>query len=905
MKNEIIIKGARANNLQNISLNIPKNKIIVITGVSGSGKSTLAYDTIYAEAQRRYIESLSSYARQFLKNHNKPEVDEIKGLSPAIAINQKKNINNARSTVGTTTEIYYYLTLLYEKMGAIFCPTNGREVKPSSFDDVKKYIQQLQLNTKFLVCCPIKQQDILRLKNEGYAKIIYKKTIINSNEITNTNTSPILIIDKLIYKQQSDFQSNLYNAYNKAVEYGQGECLIYNQNYNLIQSFDENLILDNSIFEKPHKDLFNFNNPYGACSNCRGHGELLDLDENKIIPNKELSIRDNAIHPWKNGKMEKWKNELIELSSKINFPINKKYQDFSKEEKNILWHGKQTFKGIVGFFNFIKRKSYKIQYRIMMSRYQSVSICKQCDGNRLRKESQYIKIKNHNIGKLVNLNIVDFLFFIKNIPSFNSTDTIIKKIKQEIILRSESIINLGLEHLTLNRKSSSLSGGETQKINIAKSLSSGLVGSLYILDEPSIGLHDRDTVKLIDILKKLKEIGNSIIIIEHDKKIIQSADHIIDMGPLAGSLGGKIIYSGKLQTKCQQSLTLNYINKNITIQKTNSYRKLVKHIEIKGAHANNLKNIDVKIPLNAFTAITGVSGSGKTTLLKDVLLPAIKRKLKDYNYIKPKCIDVDINLNDCENIEFLNYNSIKKYSKSIPATYINAFDSIRELFSSQNLAKNHNITAKHFSFNVKSGRCENCKGLGYVTVEMQFLSDMEMKCETCEGHRYQDDILNILFADKNISDILNLTIEENYHFFQENKQFKIAKKLQPLIKVGLGYLKLGQPVSTLSSGEAQRLKLASFLHNNNTKSILIFDEPTTGLHFHDIHILFQAFQELIQTGNTVIVIEHNLDIIKNVDWIIDLGPESGQKGGNVIFSGIPNDLIKENSYTGLALRKEF
>jgi len=905
IKNEIIIKGARLNNLKNISVNIPKNKIVVITGVSGSGKSTLAYDTIYAEAQRRYIESLSSYARQFLKNHSKPEVDHIKGLSPAIAIKQKTNTNNSKSTIGTATEIYYYLTLLYERIGKTMSPISGKEVINMSFDDFKKYIYTLRPNMRFLICANIDRDLIEHYQQKGFSRVISNEKIEEIEECKVVEKEVKLIIDRLIFKASSEFDFILLQAYNQAIEIGSGVCFVHNEDGAFKQVFNSNFTLDDIIFEKPHKDLFNFNNPYGACKNCNGHGDLIDLDPNKIVPNKNLSILQDAIHPWRNGKMEKWKKDLISKANNINFPVNKNYSTLSKKEKDILWNGKDEFKGLFYFFAFLKKKSYKIQYRVMLSRYRSLSICKECSGNRLRKEAQYVRINNQNIAQSINLNIRELLIFVQEIRGMDHKKKIVEKLKDEITSRLQSMIKLGLHYLTLNRKCNSLSGGETQKINISKSIGSGLIGSLYILDEPTIGLHSKDTNQLIEILQKLKNLGNSIIIVEHDKEIIKSSDHIIDIGPFAGLYGGEIIYSGPItKTYPENSLTLNYVHNKMQIKHTLKDKNPTDFIDIYGAKANNLKNINVSIPLNVFTAITGLSGSGKTTLLKEILLPGIKRKLKDYSFEIPECKNIDIDIKEIENIDFLNQSSIKKSSKSTPITYISAFDKIRNLLASEELAKINNLSAKHFSFNVLGGRCDHCKGQGCVVVEMQFLSDIKLKCEICNGKRYREEVLQICFNNHNIYDILNLTVQEAYDFFVQHKEIHIASKIKPLIKVGLSYLKLGQSMATLSSGEIQRLKLGSFLSNENKKSILIFDEPTKGLHFHDIQILINAFEELIKIGNTIIIIEHNLDVIKNVDWVIELGPDSGSNGGSVVFAGKPSELINKNTHTGLALKKE-
>jgi len=904
-KNEIVVKGARLHNLKNVSVKIPKNKIVVVTGVSGSGKSTLIYDTIYAEAQRRYVESLSSYARQFLKNRSKPEFDEIKGLSPAIALETKTNINNPRSTVGTTTEIYHFITLLYERLGKVISPISKKEVTPISFNEFKKFIFKLKHKTKFVICCRIPSNRLKYFIEEGYSRIILNKKIVETSTIKTDIQDCLLVIDRLVYNPTKEFDFILRESYNKALEIGVGEFSIYTEKVDFITNFNNKMILDGIQFEKPHKDLLNFNNPYGACPKCNGHGDLLDIDEEKVIPNKQLSVFDGAIHPWKSSGMDKWKRGLLNELIKEDFPIHKKYIDLSINEKTRIWKGGKNLTSIYDFFEFLKRKSYKIQYRVMLSRYRGLSKCNYCNGNRLNPVSQYISVNNKTIGDIINMSMMELLQFINTINGPRNEKKLIQQIINEILSRLNTLIKLGLDYLTLNRKSSSLSGGESQRINIAKAIGSVLVGTIYILDEPSIGLHSRDTNKLLEILKTLKSLGNSILIVEHDKDIIKAADYLIDMGPLAGINGGEIIYKGGLITQKNSSLTLQYINKNIKI--SNNFKKRIpkNFIQIKGINKNNLKNVDVSIPIGVFVAITGVSGSGKSTLIKDVLLPAIKRKLKDYSFKHAPCEGIDLGLyQDIEGIEFVDQNSIKKSSKSTPITYINCFDNIRTLFAIQKDAKHNNLTAKHFSFNVNGGRCEDCKGQGYIIVEMQFLSDIKIKCEKCNGKRYQDLILKVKYNNKNIDELLNSTIEESYDFFIKNKETSITKNMAPLLSVGLGYLKLGQTINTLSSGELQRLKLASFLNRKYKNNILIFDEPTKGLHFHDIKILLKAFQSLVDAGNTLIVIEHNLDIIKNVDWVVDLGPEGGEKGGNVVFNGSPTDLAKEDSHTGLALKKE-
>ena len=903
----ITIKGARSNNLKNISLKIPKNKIIVITGVSGSGKSTLAYETIYAEAQRRYIESLSSYARQFLKRHKKPEYDLINGLSPAIAIEQKTNINHSRSTVGTASEIYHYLTILYANIGKTISPISNKIVKKNSFKDVEEYVKNIKNGQKLLLCTTIKHDDITQLKSKGFSRILLNNKIISIDDITpNCKDVIYLIIDRFITSNKFDYFT-LKESYNTSIEIGHGSSIIIDSNGIILKKFNEQFTLDNILFQEPTKELFNFNNPYGACSHCNGNGDIIDIDIDKVIPDMNLSIIDDAIHPWKSGKMGRWKNKLIAIAKENNLPLEKKYSKLSHTHKSIIWEGTRGFEGINAFFNFLKRKAYKIQYRVMLSRYRGNTICKECNGSRLNTSSEYVMIKSTNINTLINFTLSNLLSFLRNIKLDKDDDVISIKIISELEKRISFLIDLGLGYLTINRKSNSLSGGETQRINIAKSIGSGLIGALYILDEPSIGLHAKDTKKLIKILQSLKSLGNTVIVVEHDKDIIKAADHMIDIGPMAGENGGNLMYNNALSNiNSHRSLTIDYLTNKINISQTHKIRKPTKFIKIVKASANNLKNININIPLDVLTVITGVSGSGKTTLIEKVLFPGIKRKLKDYNFKKPQCIDITCDIQQIESIDFINQKSMKTSSKSNPITYVKAFDNIRNLYASQNKAKLYNLKPKDFSFNVKGGRCENCKGQGYVVVEMQFMADISIVCEKCDGNRYIEKILDIEYKNKNIAQLLSTTIEESYLFFKSHNQDKIANQMTPLIDVGLGYLKLGQASNTLSSGEAQRLKLAYFLSSKKTNSILIFDEPTKGLHFNDIKKLIASLQNLMKHNNTIIVIEHNLDFIKTADWIIDLGPNGGEDGGLVMFSGTPQNMIKlPKSHTGQELKKQF
>ncbi|MBJ04415.1 MAG: excinuclease ABC subunit A [Flavobacteriales bacterium] len=904
----IIIKGAKSNNLKNISIKIPKNKLVVITGVSGSGKSTLAYDTIYAESERRYVESLSSYARQFLRKHNKPKFDEIKGLSPSISIKARTSINNPRSTVGTITDIYHYLTLLYERMGVIISPISGKEVKRNNFEDFKNYIYTFSKGFKYIVCCEIKKSQLDYFYSMGYSRLIINSKMISIDKIISSKKKYkkiLLIIDRLVFNNKTEDLSLLNNTYSKGMELGNDQIYIYDSNFALLKIFNKKLEMDNIVFQEPTRQMFNFNNAYGACEKCQGHGDIIDLDEDKIIPYKELSFNKYAVHPWKSESMSKWKNQFILKSKLFKFPLDKPYKNLSNDEKNLLWNGNQKVKGIRDFFNLLEKKSYKIQYRVMLSKYRGKTKCDACNGSRLKENCKYIFINNININNLINLEIPQLFKFINKMDLLKDKSAITNTIITEIKQRIDTLINLGLGYLTLNRKSSSLSGGEMQRINIAKSIGSVLVGSLYILDEPTIGLHPKDTNKLINTLIKLKDQGNSVIVVEHDKQIMKRADHLIDLGPWAGERGGQIVYEGPSNNKLETSLTLDYIHNRKKIKRNNQKRRIQYFLSLTGVEKNNLNGVKVHIPLKVLTAITGLSGAGKTTLLKDVIFPAIKRELKDFSFKKPKYDKLKIDLNKIANIEFIDQNSIKKSSKSTPITYIKAFKNIRELFASQKKAQLNSLNPKHFSFNTKGGRCEKCKGLGYLLVEMQFLADMKLECRHCLGTRYTKEILSIKFKNKSIHDILNMTIDQAFIFFQNHNYDIIASKLIPLKNVGLGYIRLGQTINTFSSGELQRLKLASFINEKQKNSILIFDEPSKGLHFHDVQILIDALQILVNAGNTIIVIEHNTDIIKNSDWVIDMGPDSGDKGGKIIFSGLPQDLQKENSHTGLALKDEY
>ncbi|MFC2137662.1 excinuclease ABC subunit UvrA [Bacteroidota bacterium] len=923
----IEIKGARVHNLKNIDVTIPRNKFIVITGLSGSGKSSLAFDTLYAEGQRRYVESLSSYARQFLGRMHKPEVDMINGIPPAIAIGQKVNTHNPRSTVGTTTEIYDYLKLLFARTGKTYSPLSNKLVKHNTVNDVADYILNLPEDTKFMILTKYEVEenqeivaalDILLRKGETRIESkgkIYKITdLINNPGEINISKRFNLVIDRAMVKYSEDFRNRISDSIQTAFFDGKGKCIVktfVNDGSNE-ESFSNIFEADGILFEEPNVHMFSFNSPVGACKRCEGYGQVIGIDENLVIPDKNLSIYQDAIACWRGEKMKKWKDRLIFNADKFNFPIHKPYYELSLEQKGLLWTGNRHFKGINAFFKYVESKNYKIQYRVMLARYRGKTICPECKGTRLKKEAAYVKVSNKNIQELVNLPLSKLLEYIRKIKLSKYEEKIASRILIEIKSRLEYLCDVGLEYLTLNRLSSTLSGGESQRINLANSLGSSLVGSLYILDEPSIGLHPRDTNRLIKVLKHLQGIGNSVIVVEHDEEIIRASDQIIDIGPKAGRLGGEIIFQGgheKLLVE-KNSLTAKYLNEIEKIEIPEKRKTWNNYIEVIGAFENNLKGINVKFPLNIITVITGVSGSGKSSLIKNVLFNSLN---KYYNGVGEKSgkfgtLKGDINL--ISNVEFVNQNPIGKSSRSNPVTYIKAYDEIRKLFANQQASKLYGYKPSHFSFNIDGGRCEECAGEGIITVEMQFMADVELICESCNGKRFKEDILDVKYNGKNIFNVLELTVNEAIEFFSQkndNAEKKIIDKLQPLQNVGLGYVKLGQSSNTLSGGESQRVKLASFLikEKNIQPLLFIFDEPTTGLHFHDIKKLLTSFNALIERGHSVIIIEHNLEIIKSADWIIDLGPEGGDNGGHLIFEGIPENIIKvENSYTGKYLKNK-
>tara|TARA_B100001250_G_scaffold81365_1_gene67004 strand:- start:765 stop:3548 length:2784 start_codon:yes stop_codon:yes gene_type:complete len=909
----IEIRGARLHNLKNISIKIPKNKLIVICGVSGSGKSSLAFDTLFAEGQRRYIESLSSYARQFLGKLQKPDVDEIKGICPAIAIEQKRITKNPRSTLSTSTEIYDYLKLLFSRIGKTYSPKSGSQVKKHQINDVVDFIKKQRKGTIIVILAKKKiqnQETLISLSQQGFSRIFYNgktqkiSTLINEDIISTDEI--LLVIDRIII-DEIDNKSRIADSVQTAFFEGDGECRIFIDNK--ITKFSNRFELDGITFEKPSVNLFAFNNPYGACKVCEGYGSILGIDEKKVVPNEKLSVYEGGIVCWSGEKISKWKDRFIIRADKYNFPIHRPYYKLSAKEKTLLWNGEGKCKGINQFFQKLENDKYKIQNRVLISRYRGKTSCIECKGSGLRKDALYVKIGGKNIEEINIMSISDAIRFFNDVKLNNIDQKISERLILEIKSRLYYLNEVGLGYLTLNRKSNTFSGGESQRINLAKSIGSSLVGAMYILDEPSIGLHSKDTKRLIKILKELRDIGNTVIVVEHDEDIMLEADQIIDIGPEAGIHGGSIIYQGNLKGIYQKtdSLTTQYLSGVLQIPIPKQRKKLKNIISITGINQHNLKEIDIKIPIGGLTLITGTSGSGKSTLIRDVLRPAINNTLGNYSNITKNYASIDISTNELSRLELIDQNPIGKSSRSNPITYIKVYDDIRKLFAMQPLAKNRNYTASFFSFNIDGGRCPNCKGEGEIKIEMQFMADVHLECEFCKGKKFKSETLEVKFANKNINDILNLSIDEAILFFESNKEIKIARKMQCLKDVGLGYIKLGQSSNKLSGGEAQRVKLALFLSKGNTKekTLFIFDEPTTGLHFHDINKLLNSFYALIEKGHSIICIEHNLEVIKCADWIIDLGPEGGDRGGKIIFEGTPEEIIKSNnSITGKHLKKK-
>ena len=916
VNNNIKIRGARLNNLKNIDLDIKRNTLTVITGLSGSGKTTLAFDTLYAEGQRKYIESLSSYARQFMGKINKPLVDKIDGISPAIAVEQKINSTNPRSTVGTKTEIFDYIRLLYSRIGETFSPKSNEIVKKDTVNDVLEYLNSQQINSKYIITCKPKilknnkSKFVKKLLSQGFAlgylnQEIIKLTEINEEEFENFE----LVIERIILSNDKKEIYNLADSIEIAFFEGNGRCDLINLENGKKKSFSNNFERDGIVFPEPNEQFFSFNNPYGACKKCQGYGDIIGIDLDLVVPNKNLSIFEGAIIPWNGNSYKKYFNDLINNSHKFSLPIHTPFHKLNENQKKIIWEGNEYFKGLNFFFKKIESKTYKIQNRVLLSRYRGKTKCNECNGSRLRKETENVKVNNKSVPQLLKLSINELAKFFNEFKLENEKKEIAENILYEIKSRISFMQDVGLGYLTLNRRSNSLSGGESQRINLATSLGSSLVGAMYILDEPSIGLHSIDNKKLIKILKKLKKLGNTVVVVEHDEGIMKEADEIIDLGPYAGINGGEIVANGKYEDilRSKESITAMYLNseKKIVYSK---YRKKIKHkIILKGARENNLKNIDVEFPLNMMVAVTGVSGSGKSTLVKKILYPAI---LKTHDIYKEKSgefksLEGDINL--INQIEYIDQNPIGRSSRSNPVTYIKAYDDIRQLYSKQSLAKSRNYKPKHFSFNVDGGRCDKCKGEGVIIIEMQFMADVVLKCDECDGKRFKKEILQVKFNDKSIDEILEMTLDEALSFFEKNNEHKLINKLMPLKKVGLGYITLGQSSSNISGGEAQRIKLASFIGkgDNKNKILFIFDEPTTGLHFHDIDYLIKSLFLLIGNGHSVIIVEHNLDMIKCADYIIDLGPNAGIDGGKLIASGTPEEIVKINdSHTGKFLKEK-
>ena len=915
----IVIHGARANNLKTVDLELPKGKFIVITGLSGSGKSSLAFDTLFAEGQRRYVESLSSYARQFLGRMSKPDVDYIHGLAPAIAIEQKVNTSNPRSTVGTQTEVYEYLKLLFARIGRTYSPVSGVEVRRHSVSDVVDHVLQYTEGTKVLILAPLEdskerplrsQLDILR--QEGYQRIMVKGTVVHIEDCDNMQLDGdvYLVIDRIERRTDDDGQpARIAESVQSAFFEGRGSCRIAEVG-GAAADFSNRFEADGITFEKPNPNFFSFNNPYGACPTCQGYGSIIGIDENLVVPNKSRSIYENAVVCWNGDKMQDVKREFIRHAAVIDFPIHTPYCQLTPEQKDILWHGDGTWEGIDGFFRWVETQAYKIQYRVMLARYRGRTICPDCHGHRLRKDASYVKVNGCSINDLVNMPVVRLAEWFADLDSHLTPIELktTERLRTELHNRLGYLVDVGLGYLTLNRESRSLSGGESQRINLATSLGSSLVGSMYILDEPSIGLHSRDTERLIHVLKRLRDLGNTVIVVEHDEDIIRSADYLVDIGPFAGRLGGEVVYSGLPSNlkKAKRSLTADYLLGRKSIPVPVTRRPWRDRITIRGAYANNLKNIDVDIPLGVLTVVTGVSGSGKSTLIRRILYDVLQRRMEGNADYVGDCFAVEGDLGRIAAVELVDQNPIGRSSRSNPATYMKVFDEVRALFAAQPLAKARGYKSGFFSFNVEGGRCDACEGEGYVTVSMQFMSDVHLLCEECHGSRYKEEALEVLYNGKNISDILDMTVDQACEFFNTDQTRSVYTRLKPLQDVGLGYLKLGQSSSSLSGGEAQRIKLASYLVHGEAAdrpTLFIFDEPSTGLHFHDILKLLTSFDRLIERGHSIVVIEHHHDIIKSADWVIDLGPEGGDQGGRVVFAGTPETLLEcPDSYTAKYLK---
>lgn len=938
MDNYIEIKGARVNNLKNVSLNIPRNKFITITGVSGSGKSSLAFDTLYAEGQRRYVESLSAYARQFLGRMSKPECDFIKGLPPAIAIEQKVISRNPRSTVGTSTEIYEYMRLLFARIGHTYSPISGEEVKRHTPEDVIHCIMGFSKGTQFMMLSPLHVVEGRTLKKqlemymqEGYSRL-YKggevlriEDLLNEDNISDTDASSLfLIIARMSVDDSKDAISRMTDSAETAFYEGDGLLKLVFLPGNITYEFSTRFEADGIKFEEPNDNMFSFNSPLGACPTCEGFGSIIGIDEKLVIPNSSLSVYDGCVQCWHGDKMGSWRSEFIRRAATDNFPIFEPYYKLDRKYKDMLWHGLPSEKTldihdkvcIDAFFQMVKENQYKIQYRVMMSRYRGKTVCPDCHGTRLRKEATWVKVGGKSITELVEMPIINLKDWFDHLQLTEHEEQIAKRLLTEIKNRVGFLAEVGLGYLTLNRQSNTLSGGESQRINLTTSLGSSLVGSLYILDEPSIGLHSRDTDRLIHVLRDLQQLGNTVMVVEHDEEIMRASDYLIDVGPDAGTHGGEIVFQGSTEElndspenilkKYPRSYTIKYLTGRDVIETPKSRRKWNKAIELKGARMNNLRGIDVKFPLNVFNCVTGVSGSGKSSLIKGILYPALKRHLDEVADAPGEYTTLEGDWTAIKHVEFVDQNPIGKSTRSNPATYVKAYDAIRQLFAEQPLAKQMGFSPQYFSFNTEGGRCEECKGAGVISVEMQFMADLVLECEACHGQRFKHDILEVRFHEKNINDVLNMTVSEAITFFGEYKQQAIVNRLKPLEDVGLGYIKLGQNSSTLSGGENQRVKLAYFIGQEKQEpTLFIFDEPTTGLHFHDIQRLLDAFKALIERGHTILVIEHNLDVIKCADYVIDIGPDGGDKGGNLVFAGTPEALIEcKTSITGRYLKEK-
>ena len=914
---EILIKGAKLHNLKDITVGIPRNQLVVITGLSGSGKSSLAFDTLYAEGQRRYVESLSSYARQFLGRLDKPKVDNIIGIAPAIAIEQKVNTSNPRSTVGTSTEIYDYLKLLFARIGKTYSPISGKEVKKHTVTDVVEAALTYPDGTKLLLLAPISipkdrtvEQVLKLLLQQGYARILHQGEVIRLEEdnLPKKLGKFQLVVDRIVVQHNEDFQHRLADAVETAFFEGKGECMLQEVESEVLKHFSNRFEMDGITFLEPNVHLFSFNNPYGACPECDGYGDTIGLDEDLIVPNTGLSVYENAIYPWRGETMSWFRDQLVNNAYKFDFPIHKPWYELSAEQRQLVWDGNKYFTGLTDFFKELEEKSYKIQNRVLLARYRGKTRCHSCHGRRLRKEANYVKIQGKSISNLVEISIEKLQAFFRELTLSPYEQEVAKRLLIEINSRLQFLSDVGLGYLTLNRKSNTLSGGESQRINLATSLGSSLVGSMYILDEPSIGLHPRDTHRLIKVLKSLRDLGNTVIVVEHDADIMKAADYIIDIGPEAGTHGGEVVAAGTYEQLLKaNTLTGKYLSGRLSIEPPKKRRTSPHYISLIGCRENNLKNIDVTFPLDMLTVVTGVSGSGKSTLIKKLLYPAMQKELNASNEKIGQFTRIEGKYKQLQSVEFVDQNPIGKSSRSNPITYLKVYDDIRNLYANQKLAKMRNFSAKHFSFNVDGGRCEVCKGEGEVTIEMQFMADVHLTCEACGGKRFKKEVLEITYEGKNIDDLLNTTIDDAVAFFAAHKQTKIAEKLKPLQDVGLGYVTLGQSSSTLSGGEAQRIKLASFLSKSESKEkvLFIFDEPTTGLHFHDIRKLLDSLQALIKKGHSVIVIEHNLEMIKCADYVIDLGLEGGEKGGSIIAKGTPEEIAKcKESYTGSALAND-